>query len=452
MFSDTQIVYESFLEDINNLLNSGEIPNLFPPDEKIGICDEIADRARAVGKGNNRDEIYAFFVSQCRERLHIVLNFSPVGDQFRNRCRQFPSVINCCTIDWYNAWPAEALYSVAQRQYAEHEEKLGIKADVDTLAKASMHIHESVKNASTQFYLELRRNNYTTPTSYLDLIKTYIELLGKQKVIVPAKMSRYENGISRLAETNIMVDALKKKLIELMPVIDQKSKDTGEMVIDLEKQTEDAAEIEKTTAVEEAAAKKIFDEVSGIKSDCEKVLSEAMPALKKALGALDTLDKGDIGEMKNYAKPPEDLVLVMDAVCVLLDKKTGWDEAKKLMANPNGFIETLKAYDKDNIPAKTLKKLKKYIENPAFEPDLIAKKSVAGKSICMFCCAMDKYAEVKKIVEPKEAKLKEAMGQLEVANADLKGKQARLQAVRDKINKLQTNYRNSLQILEDLNT
>jgi dynein heavy chain len=63
LFSDTQIVFESFLEDINNLLNSGEIPNLFPADEKINICDELADRARSVGKGNNRDEIYAYFVA-----------------------------------------------------------------------------------------------------------------------------------------------------------------------------------------------------------------------------------------------------------------------------------------------------------------------------------------------------------------------------------------------------
>lgn len=158
---------------------------------------------------------------------------------------------------------------------------------------------------------------------------------------MPEKRARYQNGINRLAETNTMVDELKKKLIELMPVIEQKSKDTQEMVVDLEKQTEDAAEIEKTTAVEEAAAKKIFDDVMVIKTDCEKVLSEAMPALKKALSALDTLRKEDIGEMKNYAKPPEDLVLVMDAVCTLLDKKTGWDEAKKLMANPNQFLETL---------------------------------------------------------------------------------------------------------------
>ena len=34
LFSDTQIVFESFLEDINNLLNSGEIPNLFAPEDR----------------------------------------------------------------------------------------------------------------------------------------------------------------------------------------------------------------------------------------------------------------------------------------------------------------------------------------------------------------------------------------------------------------------------------
>lgn len=55
LFSDTQIVKESFLEDINNLLNSGEIPNLFPTEEKAQICDELAPKAREAKAGENRD-------------------------------------------------------------------------------------------------------------------------------------------------------------------------------------------------------------------------------------------------------------------------------------------------------------------------------------------------------------------------------------------------------------
>jgi dynein heavy chain len=34
LLSDSQMKFGFMLEDINNLLNSGEIPNLFPPDEK----------------------------------------------------------------------------------------------------------------------------------------------------------------------------------------------------------------------------------------------------------------------------------------------------------------------------------------------------------------------------------------------------------------------------------
>ena len=35
LFSDTQIVLETFVEDINNLLNNGEVPNLWAPDERV---------------------------------------------------------------------------------------------------------------------------------------------------------------------------------------------------------------------------------------------------------------------------------------------------------------------------------------------------------------------------------------------------------------------------------
>lgn len=46
-------------------------------------------------------ELWGFFVQQCKQRLHVVLCLSPIGNAFRDRLRQNPSLVNCCTIDWF---------------------------------------------------------------------------------------------------------------------------------------------------------------------------------------------------------------------------------------------------------------------------------------------------------------------------------------------------------------
>ena len=46
-------------------------------------------------------------------KVYFSLAMSPIGDTFRNRLRMFPSLINCCTIDWFQSWPTDALELVA---------------------------------------------------------------------------------------------------------------------------------------------------------------------------------------------------------------------------------------------------------------------------------------------------------------------------------------------------
>lgn len=106
----------------------------------------------------------------------------------------------------------------------------------------SVAIHNSVSGASDRYFSELRRKNYTTPTSYLDLIKTYIEMLKYQRSIVPVKIARYQGGLKRLAETNKMVDDMKAELILLRPQIDQKTEETEKMMVILDEQKKIADE------------------------------------------------------------------------------------------------------------------------------------------------------------------------------------------------------------------
>merc|ERR1719313_1462317 len=105
LYSDTQIIKESMVEDVNNILNSGEVPNLMETEDMERILTAVRPLAKEAGKPEGRDAIYAHFVQLVRENLHIVLCMSPIGDAFRVRCRMFPSLINCCTIDWYDEWP-----------------------------------------------------------------------------------------------------------------------------------------------------------------------------------------------------------------------------------------------------------------------------------------------------------------------------------------------------------
>ena len=80
---DTQIKEESFLEDINNILSSGEVPNLLKPDEFEEIRTALSDIAAKEGVHDSPENIYAFLIDRVRANLHVVLAMSPVGEPFR---------------------------------------------------------------------------------------------------------------------------------------------------------------------------------------------------------------------------------------------------------------------------------------------------------------------------------------------------------------------------------
>jgi len=80
----------------------------------------------------------------------------------------FPSLVNCCTLDWFSEWPEEALIGVGKGAIVDTDEDLGINDTVDQMVVMFKNIHKSVEKISTKFLSELRRPTYVTPTSFLE--------------------------------------------------------------------------------------------------------------------------------------------------------------------------------------------------------------------------------------------------------------------------------------------
>jgi len=141
----------------------------------------------------------------------------------------FPSLVNCCTIDWFNAWPEDALYSVAQKMF-DSQRDLGIGDYVDSLSNMCNKMHRIVEQETANYFTELKRFNYTTPTSYLELVKLYVDIWKKQQEKISSNERRYRIGLDKLRETEEIVAKLEAQLTEMQPVLAKAAVDTATLL------------------------------------------------------------------------------------------------------------------------------------------------------------------------------------------------------------------------------
>ncbi|XP_031567893.1 dynein heavy chain 3, axonemal-like [Actinia tenebrosa] len=454
LFSDNQIKEESFVEDINMILNTGDVPNIFAADEKADVIDKMQTVARVEGKKIDATPLamYNFFIERVRGNLHVVLAMSPIGDAFRNRLRMFPSLINCCTIDWFQAWPEDALEMVANKFLEEVDMAIEVRKECVFMCK---YFHESVRKLSESYYSTLRRRNYVTPTSYLELIMTFKTLLHIKREEIMALKNRYLTGLEKLEFAASQVSIMQKELSDLQPQLVQTSADTEKLMIKIEQDTVEVEAKKEVVAADEAVANEAAGVAKGIKDECESDLAEALPALEAALKALDTLKPSDISMVKSMKNPPGAVKLVMEAVCIMKNLKPErkpdpsgsgrmvedfWGPSQKMLGDLK-FLESLKVYDKDNIAPAVMKKIRdKYVTNPDFNPDVIRSVSSACEGLCKWILAMEVYDRVAKVVGPKKEKLAAAEAELAIQMEKLNLKRAQLKEVMDKLQALNDEF------------
>ncbi|PWV09980.1 putative dynein heavy chain [Trypanosoma cruzi] len=208
------------LEDVNNLLNSGEVPNLFVGPELDDVFNAMKPVCIAEGIQLDKVGMYARFVKFCKFNLHVSLCMSLLGNRFATDSVMFPALVNCCTIDWFTAWPTQALRSVAHNYFTKL--KLVPAEELDKCTDLCVTIHQSVEEISIRFLEETRRHNYVTPTSFLELLHTFKRLLESQTEMANMTTHRLQNGLTKLRETENAVAGLQQTLEKNQPILIQK--------------------------------------------------------------------------------------------------------------------------------------------------------------------------------------------------------------------------------------
>jgi dynein heavy chain len=153
---------------------------------------------KSEGIVDSKENCWKFFIDRVKKNLHMSLCFSPVGDAFRTRALKFPALINCTVIDWFHPWPEDALLSVAGKFLEDLEMPEEIR---DSVVKFMPHSFKIVNQQSDLVKEREGRFVYTTPKSFLELIKLFKNMLTKQMTALVEAKERYEIGIVKIMET-----------------------------------------------------------------------------------------------------------------------------------------------------------------------------------------------------------------------------------------------------------
>uniref|UniRef100_A0A3Q1K2D2 Dynein axonemal heavy chain 11 n=1 Tax=Anabas testudineus TaxID=64144 RepID=A0A3Q1K2D2_ANATE len=434
LHTDAQIPDERFLVLINDMLASGDIPDLFSDEEVDMIVASIRMELRGLGLIDSRDNCWSFFIERIRRQLKVVLCFSPVGFTLRTRARKFPALVNCTAINWFHPWPQLALQSVS----STFIEKIpGLEPNVRASISAFIsYAHTSVNEVSVKYQQNEKHFNYTTPKSFLEFMKLYGNLLGKKRTELTQKMDRLENGLQKLLSTASQVEDLKAKLALQEVELWQRNSDIEALIAKIGQQTDKLNQERAVADAEEQRVAAIQAEVTKQQKDTEEDLVKAEPALQAANAALNTLNRLNLTELRTFPNPPAIVTNVSAAVLVLLapqgriPKDRSWKASKMVMSKVDDFLQALVNFDKEHIPEATVRCVKdEYLSDPEFNPDFVRQKSSAAAGLCAWVINIIGFHEVLCEVELKRMRLSQA-------NADLAEAAEKLEAIRKKLSEL----------------
>lgn len=297
IFDESNALGPAFLERMNALLASGEVPGLFEGDEYISLISE-AKQCYGADTGMDEADLFVRFTKQVQRNLHIVFTMNPANPDFANRQATSPALFNRCVIDWFGDWPHDALIQVA----TEFTQPLELSPEGfqlsggdeerrTSLASTVVAIHESVAELNERLMKSGKKYNYLTPRDFLDFIRHFIRLIEEKKAESVENTKHLNVGLSKLKETEHQVAELQESLAVKEVELKEKNNQAEEKMQLMVEQQAVAEERKKDAEVLAVDLDYKSSLITNRKSEVEVELKEVEPLLREAESAVSNIPK-----------------------------------------------------------------------------------------------------------------------------------------------------------------
>ena len=242
IFDEANILGSGFLEAMNALLASGEVPGLFEGDDYTALMSACRDTAARDGVIlDTEEELWRRFTGIVQRNLHVVFTMNPSGGDWKNRSTASPALFNRCVVDWFGTWSPTAMGQVGKEftmkfdigdaesvggtwgtgqgemlmeQVAGAFEGIATGGLRQAVVAALVEMHNIVNQMADEeaHAASSVSRTFLSPRDYLALITNFLDCVNHRREEVEDEELHVNAGLNKLTQTQENVAELRSNL------------------------------------------------------------------------------------------------------------------------------------------------------------------------------------------------------------------------------------------------
>ncbi|XP_062407923.1 dynein cytoplasmic 2 heavy chain 1 [Sardina pilchardus] len=439
LLEDYQFVHPAFLEMVNSLLSSGEVPGLYSTEELEPLLSSLKDQASQDGFTG---PIFNYFAHRIQQNLHMVLIMDCTNTNFTINCESNPALYRKCSVQWMEGWSESSMKKVPDMLLAQisgeedssdrsdKKKRAAASASQGDLSRSFLQIHESCREYGA------------TPSQYMSFLRVYSSIHSSKQAALTQRQCHLQAGVAKLNEAKALVDELKGRAAEQSTLLRTKQAEADaalqEITVSMQNASDQKTEMEKIKG-------KMAQEVSKIEERKEKIddeLKEVQPLVEEAKRAVGNIKPESLSEIRSLRMPPDVIRDILEGVLRLMGTfDTSWVSMKSFLAK-RGIREDIATFEARNITHEIRQSVEELLQRnkASFDPKNAKRASAAAAPLAAWVKANVQYSHVLEKIGPLEREQAGLMDNLRKTESRKNKLEEQLNSVGQKVNELKEKF------------